>query len=97
MHQQLKYLSQKDYRWKPKPSNSWQTGIHFSQSIVYNRFSITIQEGIYIGLKNHIYQKLMYNRGIVKYRITENFTLRLAMKSHLHILDYPEFGFGWRL
>jgi len=75
---------------------SWQTGIHVSQSIVYNRFSVTIQEGFYVGLRNHIYDKVMYNRGIIKYRITDHFTVRLTMKSHLHILDFPEFGFGYR-
>jgi len=75
----------------------FQTGIHISQSIVYNRFSITLQEGIYLGLTEKIEQHIMYNRGIIKYWVTEDFSVRFTMKSHLHILDYPEIGIGIKL
>lgn len=75
----------------------FQTGIHVSQSIIYNRFSITLQEGIYLGLTERIDDYVMYNRGIVKYWVTDQFSMRLSMKSHLHILDYPEIGMGIKL
>ena len=75
----------------------FQTGIHISQSIVYNRFSITLQEGIYLGLAERVDKHIMYNRGIIKYWVTEHFSARLTMKSHLHILDYPEIGIGIKL
>lgn len=74
--------------------NRFQSGFHFSQTIVYNRFSLTFQEGIYLGLTEKVNNYFMYNRGIVKYKFTEKMTARIAMKSHLHILDYPEFGLG---
>lgn len=74
--------------------NSFQTGINISQQFVYNKFRIIIQEGIYVGLVNKVIPKSFYNRAIVQYAVTENMHFRIAMKSHLHILDYPEFGIG---
>jgi len=76
-------------------SDQYQTGIHFSQTLVYNRISIGLQEGIYLGLAEQVEGYSIYSRGIFKYRITDHFSARLSMKSHLHILDYPEIGFGW--
>lgn len=72
------------------------SGIHFSQEVVYNRFSLILQEGFYLILKDQVEQHVMYNRGIVRYRISDHFLVQLAMKSHLHILDYPEIGIGVR-
>jgi hypothetical protein len=77
-----------------QPINRFQSGIHFSQTIVYNRFSLTFQEGIYLGLTEKVNNYFMYNRGIAKYKLTDKVTARIVMKSHLHILDYPEFGIG---
>ncbi|MEQ8908134.1 MAG: acyloxyacyl hydrolase [Vicingaceae bacterium] len=77
-----------------QPINRFQSGIHFSQTIVYNRFSLTFQEGIYLGLTEKVNNYFMYNRGIAKYKLTDKLTFRFVMKSHLYILDYPEFGLG---
>lgn len=79
-----------------KTSDNFQTGIHLSQEFRYNRFSLIIQEGIYLGLVNKGLKKPMYNRGIVQYRIGKHLLIRAAMKSHLHILDFPEIGFGYK-
>ena len=76
-------------------TDNFQTGIHFSQTVVYRKFRFTLQEGVYVGLTNKI-QSSMYNRGILKYYINDDFSVRLAMKSHLHLLDYPEIGFGYK-
>jgi hypothetical protein len=75
---------------------NFQSGIHFSQSIVYRKFRFTIQEGFYLGLKEEIKGYKMYNRGIIQYYVNDRMSVRLTMKSHLHILDYPEVGFGYR-
>jgi len=80
-----------------KPINDFQTGIHFSQTLRYRRVSLSLQQGFYIILKEKIENKPMYNRGIIKYRIGEKMWIRLAMKSHLVVLDYPEIGFGIKL
>ena len=75
----------------------FQTGIHVSQSIVYNKFRISIQEGVYLLLREKVNEYSIYNRGIIQYEINDKTSVRLSMKSHLHILDYPEIGFGFKL
>jgi len=82
---------------KHSSSDDFQTGIHISQSLIYNRISITLQEGIYIGLTEKVDDYLIYNRGIIQYQLNDQFAVRLAMKSHLHILDFPEIGVGIKL
>ncbi len=74
----------------------FQTGIHLSPSLIYNRISISIQVGIYLLLTERVDNYLIYNRGLIQYEINDYFSIRLAMKSHLHILDYPEIGFGYK-
>lgn len=71
------------------------TGIHFSQEVVYNNFSFILQEGFYVGLTDHVNQKRMYNRGILRYKFNNLFLVSFSMKSHFNILDYPEIGFGY--
>ena len=80
-----------------KAQDNFQTGFHISQTLRYNRFSLNLQQGVYVGLINKVEDKIMYNRGIIKYNFSENISIRLAMKSHLHILDYPEIGIGFKL
>lgn len=70
------------------------SGIHFSQEIVYNRFSFILQEGYYVGLTDHVNHKGMYNRGILRWKF-DRYLVSVSMKSHLYILDYPEIGFGY--
>lgn len=74
----------------------FRSGIHISQEFVYNRVSLILQEGIYLLLTDQVNQRIMYNRGIVRYKLSSHFLLSIAMKSHLHILDYPEFGVGYK-
>lgn len=80
-----------------KPSNSFQTGIHLSQSLIYNKLSLSVQEGAYILLTEKAEGFIIYNRGLIQYKINDHIIIRLAMKSHLQILDYPEIGIGYKL
>ncbi len=75
---------------------SFQSGIHLSQTFVYNRWSVILQEGIYVLLTDHFGNNIMYNRLILKYMISNSISIRFAMKTHLHILDYPELGIGYK-
>lgn len=77
--------------------DDFRTGIHISQKVVYNRLSLELQEGVYIWLVDKVEHNVMYNRGIIGYTLSDRFSLRIAMKSHLHILDYPEIGIGVKL
>ena len=79
-----------------KSSYSFQTGFHISQTLVYNNIWLTLQEGIYIGLLEKVDNYKLYNKLIVGYNIGEHLVINLAMKSHLHILDYPEIGVGYK-
>jgi hypothetical protein len=76
-------------------SNDFRTGIHVSEEFVYNKISITIQEGFYLLLKDMINHKVMYNRALFRYKISDHLSVNISMKSHLHILDYPEIGIGY--
>jgi hypothetical protein len=84
-------LEMKNYQ----PIDDFRTGIHFSQEFVYDRLSLIIQEGFYVVLTDKVDRNVMYNRGIVRYRFSNQAFVQLAMKSHLHILDYPELGLGF--
>ncbi|NBO60400.1 MAG: acyloxyacyl hydrolase [Flavobacteriia bacterium] len=75
--------------------DNFSSGMHLSQEIAYGNFSFILQEGWYFGLPNRLHLQKMYNRGIIRWRCTPNFLIHITMKSHLHILDYPELGFGY--
>lgn len=73
----------------------YKSGIHISQEILYDRFSVILQEGVYVGLIDHINGSYFYNRAILRWKFTNHFFMNISMKSHLNILDYPELGFGY--
>lgn len=75
-----------------KPSNNFQTGLHISQNIHYDKFSFALSQGVYLGLKDAVNNKPLYNRVVVSYRVLKNIEVNFLMKSHILILDYPEFG-----
>jgi hypothetical protein len=76
--------------------DQFKTGIHISQELIYNRFSIMLQEGIYVFLTDKGNKRSLYNRGVIRFKTSKRSFVQLALKSHLHILDYPELGLGWR-
>lgn len=73
----------------------FRSGIHLSQEFIYNRFSFILQEGFYLLLTDQVNHKPFYNRAILRYKWGEHFFTHISMKSHLHILDYPEVGFAY--
>ena len=79
-----------------KKKYDFRTGIHVSQEIVYNKVSLIIQEGVYLLLVDNVEHNIMYNRGIVRFRLTDHILVNISMKSHLQVLDYPELGLGYR-
>ena len=83
-------LEMKNYR----SLYDFRTGIHLSQEFVYDRLSLIIQEGFYVILTDQVEKNVMYNRGIIRYGLSDRAFVQLAMKSHLYVLDYPEIGFG---
>lgn len=79
-----------------KPVMQWSSGIHLSVAFRYDRLRLILQGGVYMGLPNKVEDENIYNRGMVRYQISEHLMTYFAMKSHLHILDHPEFGIGYR-
>lgn len=77
------------------PRDAFSSGFHFSQEIVFGKFSFVLQEGIHLGLKDKVHTSLMYNRAMLRWKCNEHLLVHLTMKSHLHILDYPELGIGY--
>lgn len=84
-------ISAADYKYK----NDYTSGVHLSQEVIYKNFSFILQEGVQIGIVNDRTFGKMYNRAIVRCKATEHLLIHISMKSHLHILDYPELGFGY--
>lgn len=80
-----------------RKSNSFQTGIHVTQTLVYNKLSLSLQQGVYLLLTEKVDNYPVYTRGLIQYKVSKRFLVRLSMKSHFHILDYPEVGFGYKL
>lgn len=97
----LFYDSSTEVEMSVSPGNSFKTiynyrsGVHIAQEFIYNHFSFILQEGLYIGLVDEVSHKRMYNKMILRYRWSEHFVTQLAVKSHLHILDFPELGFAY--
>ncbi len=71
------------------------SGMHFSQELIIGKLSVIIQEGIYLGFKDHLSKHIMYNRGIVRYKLTDHIFVNLAMKTNLQVLDVAELGLGY--
>jgi hypothetical protein len=77
-----------------KSINDFRTGLHISQEFMYGPVSLILQEGIYVGLTDKVFNRKVFNRTIIRYRPIKNVFIQVAMKSHLNILDYPELGLG---
>jgi hypothetical protein len=78
-----------------KSHYAYSSGVHLSQEFIYNRFSLLLHEGVYIGLKDRLNGYSLYNRAIVRWQFTNHFFTQVSMKSHLYILDFPELGLGY--
>ncbi|MCF6365816.1 MAG: acyloxyacyl hydrolase [Bacteroidales bacterium] len=73
----------------------YKTGIHFSQELLIGKLSLGIQEGFYILLTDKLNHHKMYNRGIIRYKISDHFFVNMAMKSNIVVLDVMEIGLGY--
>ncbi len=80
-----------------KDSYAWLMGVHFNQTLVYNKFSFTLQEGFYLIKDKKVEEKTMYNRVIFNYDISEKVSLKMALRTHVHDLRYLEPGITYRL
>ena len=77
-------------------SNALLLGIHFSQTFVYNKFSFTLQEGVYLKKDDVVEEKLMYNRVVFNYDISDHISFKMGLRTYLHDLRYLEPGITYR-
>lgn len=75
--------------------HNFKTGIHLTQELVYGKFSVALQEGLYLGLTDKAFDNRMYNRLIIRHRAGSRYIFQIAMKSHVVVLDALEFGVGY--
>jgi hypothetical protein len=80
-----------------KDSYAFLMGVHFNQTLVYNKFSFTLQEGFYFVKNSKVAEETMYNRVIFNYDILEKISLKIALRTHLHDLRYLESGISFKL
>lgn len=73
----------------------FKSGFHISQEFIFGKISLIFQEGLYLFLTDRLNNYFMYNRGILRYKISEHFFVNLAMKSNLVVLDVMEAGVGY--
>ncbi len=79
-----------------KSANSFektQTGFHISHDLVYNRFIMSVQMGTYVLAKYK--SNAVYGRFALRYRISKNVLASVAIKTHLAIADFVEWGIGY--
>lgn len=76
--------------------DEWSSGLHVSFGFRYSKFRLILQTGAYLIKDNAVVDDFIYNRAMLRYDVSENVFAHFAMKSHLHILDYPELGIGYR-
>jgi hypothetical protein len=72
----------------------FQTGIHINPLLRYKQFVYGLSIGAYLGLTDKVSNKPIFSRLFIEYHFSKYLFLRIAMKSHLHILEYPEVGIG---
>jgi len=77
--------------------DNFKAGFHFTQELVYNRFSISLQEGFYAILEDKVFGHATYHRFIIRHQVSDRFLLQLSMKAHVVVLDYLELGVGYHI
>jgi hypothetical protein len=88
---ELKAVSKSEYQ----PRYDHRTGIHLSEAFIYERFSFILQQGVYLGLIDQVNKSSIYNRAILRWKFNDHILANFSLKSHLHILEYPELGIGY--
>jgi hypothetical protein len=79
------------------PRYSYMSGIHATAEAYFGKAAFSLQQGMYVGLLPHLVHDRFYNRFVINYHFTDHFFASLSFKSRLVILDYMEFGVGFRL
>jgi hypothetical protein len=77
-------------------SEALQIGAVLSYSLFFDRFSLKIQQGVYLVDKQRLNGSL-YHRAGLRYSIGKNMYAQLTLKTHFAKADYGELGVGFVL
>jgi hypothetical protein len=80
-----------------KNIDAFKTGLHIAEEFVYDKFSLSLEEGIYVILTDKAFDNKTYGRFIVRQQVSDRFFIQMAMKSHVVVLDFLEFGVGYTM
>ena len=80
-----------------RPRDDYQTGLHAGPVLHYRRWAFGLQTGAYLGLGDALQGRPVYNRALLEYRAGRDLFCRVALRSHVQILDFAEGGIAYRL
>ncbi|MDF1673900.1 MAG: acyloxyacyl hydrolase [Vicingaceae bacterium] len=78
-------------------ANPFSSGLHLAQTIKYNKFSFTLQEGFYLYSDEALGKNAMYNRVVFKWMLTERLGIMASTLSYLNDLELVATGLSYRI
>jgi hypothetical protein len=79
------------------PKDSWQTGFFIQFALHYNKLSFGLQQGIYVFLLEQTENHKYYNRAFIQWDFNDIISGKIAMKTHLQVLDHVQVGVGYKI
>jgi hypothetical protein len=80
----------------PTPNEIMQVGAVFSYSLLFDRFALKIQQGVYVWDAQRVNGSL-YHRVGLRYAVGSHVYAQLTLKTHFAKADYGELGIGYML
>lgn len=80
-----------------QPRDRFQTGLHVGPVLHYRRWGFGLQTGAYLGFGDAVGGRRVYNRALLEYAPGPRLLARVALRSHLSVLDFAEAGLGYRI
>ena len=78
-------------------ANPFSSGLHLAQTIKYNKFSFTLQEGFYLYSDEALGKNAMYNRVVFKWMLTERLGIMASTLSYLNDLELVATGISYHI
>lgn len=78
-------------------TNSLLAGVHFSQNITYNKFTFSLQEGVYLYSYEPLDKNTMYNRIVFKWMVSDKVGVNLNTLSYLNDLEFIGTGISYQI
>ena len=67
--------------------DNFKTGLNFNQELILGDLTLTLSEGIYVGLLDHYKNEYIYHKLELRYFLNQHLFLKIYLKSHWNILD----------